>query len=222
MPKNIAAFFDFDNTLLAGDSGKIGFKYMWKEGYASTPFVLKLLFYNQLFKRHRITTERMAHLCLEFYKGQEYQMFLDGADEYYEELIRPRISPNISARLEDHRKQGHLIVILSALVCYLLEPVKKDLGIDCVRCTKLEVGPGGILTGRADGPVCEGEQKAVEARKLAEERDLDLSRSFAYGDHLSDLPMLEAVGHPFLVEPDPVVTAIARRRGWPILTHRAE
>jgi phosphoserine phosphatase len=103
---------------------------------------------------------------------------------------------------------------------YLLEPVAEDLGFHHLLCTDLEIGPDGLLTGRAKGPLCLDSTKRVLAEKLAEEANIDLSSSYAYGNHQSDLPLLELVGHPYVVEPTGPLKNEAIKNEWPILTYR--
>jgi len=87
-------------------------------------------------------------------------------------------------------------------------------------CTDLEVGADGLLTGKAKGPLCLDSTKRVLAEKLAEEANIDLSSSYAYGNHQSDLPLLELVGHPYVVEPTEPLKDVALENQWPILTYR--
>jgi len=110
--------------------------------------------------------------------------------------------------------------LISGSVRYLLEPVIKDLEFDYLLCTDLEVGPDGLMTGNPKGLVCVGHNKKKLTLKLAENIGLDLANSFAYGNHHSDLPLLEIVGHPHVVEPTQILKKVARQRSWPILTYR--
>lgn len=74
----------------------------------------------------------------------------------------------------------------------------------------------GRLTGRVDRPICYGPGKVEHARRWAADHGIDLGASWFYSDSRSDLPMLEAVGSPEVVNPDPRLGFVARRRGWPI------
>jgi phosphoserine phosphatase len=78
-----------------------------------------------------------------------------------------------------------------------------------------------VADGRYSGEVdfyCAGENKAIAVKQLAEQHDYDLSRCYAYSDSISDLPLLEAVGHPTVVNPDRALRKVAVQRGWPSLT----
>jgi phosphoserine phosphatase len=80
--------------------------------------------------------------------------------------------------------------------------------------TRYEVDEAGAFTGRFDGPFVYGPGKVEAMQAFAADHDIDLAQSYAYSDSLSDLPMLEAVGHAVVVNPDPALAAIAKREGW--------
>ncbi|MBN2054550.1 HAD-IB family hydrolase, partial [bacterium] len=159
----------------------------------------------------------IARLALSFYKGKPLQAFIDEAPELYDRWLKPNLCPVVLDRVEDHRRRGHLLVILSASVDYLMEIAAGDLGFDQVLCTRIEVDDHGMGTGRSAGPICIGPGKAAAARDLARELGIDLAASFAYGDHHSDRFMLAAVGHPIVVRPTGRLRILAGRRQWPIL-----
>ena len=99
----------------------------------------------------------------------------------------------------------------------MLESVVEDLGFDHLLCTDLEIGKDGLLTGRARGSLCIDRTKRTLAIQLAEAHHIDLSRSYAYGNHQSDIPLLELVGNPFVVEPTKPLRKVAMQRNWPVL-----
>src|SRR3954451_8901697 len=80
--------------------------------------------------------------------------------------------------------------------------------------TRYKIDAGGAFTGRFDGPFVYGPGKVEAMEAFAAEHRIDLAESYAYSDSLSDLPMLEAVGHAVVVNPDPALAAIAKREGW--------
>jgi HAD superfamily hydrolase (TIGR01490 family) len=112
-----------------------------------------------------------------------------------------------------HAAAGDLVVLLSGSFPACVDPVARSIGADVALCTRPEVVDG-RLTGRVAVPMI-GEAKAQAARRLAAQHGADLSQAHAYGDHVSDLPLLEVVGHPVVVGDDPVLNRHARRRAWP-------
>lgn len=215
-----AAFFDFDQTLLEKESGEIGLKMMKERGELSLGFMLKALAAGWLFRRDLITDEFLSRVLLKFYCGRRLDDFEAMADDFYDQYLRPWLAPNLLARLNEHKQKGHVLVLISGGIRYWLEPVVKDLGFDHLLCTDLEVGADGLLTGRARGEICLDRIKRDQALRLAAEHDIDLSRSYAYGNHHSDLALLNLVGRPFAVEPTPVLARTARKKGWPILAYK--
>jgi HAD superfamily hydrolase (TIGR01490 family) len=183
-------------------------------------FILKVMAANFFYKRHWMSDERIAAIMLKFYHKKRLEEFQQGAAAFYQEQLKPRLAPNILKRVEQHHQEGHVLVLISGSVRYLLEPVAEDLGFDHLLCTDLEVGPDGLLTGKAKGPLCLDSTKRVLSEKLAEEAHIDLASSYAYGNHQSDLPLLELVGHPYAVEPTEPLKNVALKNGWPMLKFR--
>ena len=93
----------------------------------------------------------------------------------------------------------------------------KQVGIEHVLCTQLEV-ESGQLTGRLAAPLCYGRGKVDCALDWAKPRGVELTESIFYTDSVTDLPMLEEVGEPRVINPDPRLERVARQRGWSIET----
>jgi HAD superfamily hydrolase (TIGR01490 family) len=217
---SIGAFFDFDQTLLDTESSRLGFKYLWERRLISAGFLAKVMASNFLYKRHWMSDETIAAMMLKFYQNKRLEEFHKGAPAFYQEQLKPRLAPNILKRVKYHREQGHVLVLISGSIRYLLEPVAKDLGFHHLLCTELEEGSDGLLTGKAKGPLCLDGTKRVLAAKLAQEANIDLLSSYAYGNHQSDIPLLESVGYPHAVEPTEPLRKVAMKRNWPVLTYR--
>jgi HAD superfamily hydrolase (TIGR01490 family) len=218
--KTIGAFFDFDRTLIDVESPKLGIRYLWDRGYVSLSYVVKIIAAHFFYEHNMISDESMARMLISFYRGKSLDVFEAGSPTYYEEIIKPHLAPNILAKVKMHKELGHLLVLISASLKYLLKPVAQDLGFHHLLCSDLEVGADGLLTGRTIGPICSDKYKRTFARRLAEESNMDLGASYAYGDHHADIPLLELVGHPTAVEPTEKLRKVALERGWPILGYR--
>jgi HAD superfamily hydrolase (TIGR01490 family) len=218
--RKIAAFFDFDKTLLAVESGRLGIQWLWDRRMVPLGYILKIQMANFFYQRHLLSDERMVRILLTFYKKRRFLDFQKGAQDFYREYLRPHLAPRILSRVHFHKNEGHQLVLISGSVRYLLEPVIEDLEFDYLLCTDLEIGPDGLMTGKPKGLVCVDQNKKKLTLKLAENIGLDLANSFAYGDHHSDLPLLETVGKPYVVEPTHILKKVARQRSWPILTFR--
>lgn len=216
----VGAFFDFDRTLIDVDSPSLGIRYLWEKGLISLPYIIKVMAFNVFYQRHLISDDLMARVLISFYRNKPFAPFDAGSEEYYEEVIKPHLALNIVECVKGHKDQGHMLVLISAGLRYLLKPVASDLGFDHLVCTDLEVRPDGILTGRTVGPICTDSHKRDLAKRLADATGMDLPASYAYGNHQADIPLLELVGHPHAVEPTEQLRKTAMERGWPILSFR--
>jgi HAD superfamily hydrolase (TIGR01490 family) len=220
MAERIGAFFDFDETLLDTESSRLGIKYLWERRLVSRAFILKAFVAGFLFNRHWITDEQTAKILLRLYRNRRLVEFTDGSEAFYRGILKPRLAPKILAKVYDHKDQGHSLVLISGSLRYMLEPVVRDLGFEHLLCTDLETGVNGLLTGKPKGPLCLDTTKRHLATELAQRSGIDLERSYAYGNHQADLPLLELVGFPHAVEPSRSLLKVAVARKWPILAYR--
>ena len=216
---NIAAFFDFDETLISVNSSKIGFKWLYEHGMLSRAFILKVMIAVFLNRRNIISEKRMADVMITFYKDKKLADFKAGASEFYFDYLKPHLAPKIVEKLEFHREKGHILVIVSGSIRYYLEPAAKDLGIQHLVCTDLEENSNGLLTGKAKGQVCIGNHKKELTLKLVNKLMIDLENSYAYGDNQADIPLLKLVGNPVAVEPSATLKKVAQKNNWPILNY---
>jgi len=130
--------------------------------------------------------------------------------------ILPRIYPQMLRVAYEHQDAGRAVYICTAAAHELAEALAYVLAFDGGIGARSEIRDG-VYTGRPFGPFTYREGKAQAIRQLAEEQGIDLSASWAYSDSESDLPMLRAVGHPVVVNPDAELARIAREEGWEVL-----
>ena len=220
LKNQIGAFFDFDETLLQVPSGRLGIQWLWDRRMVPLGYILKIKAANFFYQRRMLSDVRMVTILLTFYKKKRLSDFENGAEKFYSEYLKPHLAPNIVSRVNFHKNKGHVLVLISGSVRYMLEPVIKDLDFDHLLCTDLEVGRDGFMTGKPKGPVCVDQNKKRLTLKLAKNIGLDLGKSYAYGNHQSDLPLLELVGHPHVVEPSTLLAKVAHQKSWPILSYR--
>lgn len=216
----IGAFFDFDETLLQVASGRLGIQWLWDRRMVPLGYILKIYLANFFYKCHLLSDEHMVRTLLTFYKKKRLTDFEKGAEDFYREYLKPHLAPRILSRVNFHKNENHLLILISGSVRYMLEPVTKDLKFDHLLCTDLEVDGDGLMTGKPKGLVCVEQNKKRLTLKLAENIGLDLGKSYAYANHQSDLPLLETVGHPHVVEPNTILEKVAHQRSWPILTFK--
>lgn len=147
------------------------------------------------------------------YDGAPVDEVRELAREAFNELILPNAFPAALRRVREHRAAGHRVVFLTGALDFTiasLEPLA-----DVIAAARLRVEDG-RYTGELEEIPYAGDARAAYLRRLARELGADLSASYAYGDSLSDLPMLESVGHPVVVNPDPRLRRVARDRRWPV------
>ena len=135
--------------------------------------------------------------------------------EAMEPVLRPLVYAEPLRLVERHREEGERVYVVSATLQEIVEAIAADLGFDGALGTVCEVRDG-RYTGRALRAL-HAEAKAEGLRELAESEGFDLSACTAYSDSHTDLPFLEAVGHPVAVNPDRELRRAARDRGWPVL-----
>jgi len=128
--------------------------------------------------------------------------------------ILPRVFPQMLDEVYAHQDAGRATFIVSAAGNGVVESLAHVLGMEGGIGTRYEVDDEGNFTGRFDGPFVYGPGKVEAMEAFAAAHDIDLGESYAYSDSLSDLPMLRAVGHPVVVNPDPPLAEIAREEGW--------
>jgi alcohol-forming fatty acyl-CoA reductase len=136
------------------------------------------------------------------------------ADTYYREHIKPKIFPQALERLKAFRQQGIRVVLVTGGLELFMQLLARDVEADCIAPTLEE--RDGVFTGQLTTEPLTGSHKTAAIRRHAAAHQVNLEQSYALGDALGDLPMLEAVGHPIAVNPDRRLAQLAVARGWPI------
>jgi len=211
----IGAFFDVDGTLLSGFSG-IAF---WRDRLLSGQMSASDLSENLLawvgFQRGQIGFSGILTAWSSMLRGTPEQELVDTGGRLFEEELAALVFPESRALVAAHLRRGHTVAIVSAATRYQIEPLARDLGIERVLCTRLEVDDEGRFTGQYLRPACWGDGKADAVRALAAEEGLDLAQSYFYSDAAEDLPLFEIVGRPRPTNPDARLARIAEKRAWP-------
>ncbi|HLM77412.1 MAG TPA: HAD-IB family hydrolase [Rubrobacteraceae bacterium] len=212
----VAAVFDVDGTLL--DSNVVSY-YAWMRMQElptalrplwAAAFVVRVPYYWLLDKISRAHFNRVFY---KNYKGWKPARARVLAKKSFSGYALKRLYPEAIETLKAHKSAGHRIVLLSGALDFVLEPFE-DLADDVLAARLKE--ENGVYTGELSGGPVAGQPRARMFASFARRRNLDLSRSYAYADSISDLPMLEAVGTPVVVNPDARLRAAAKERGWQI------
>jgi putative phosphoserine phosphatase/1-acylglycerol-3-phosphate O-acyltransferase len=148
-------------------------------------------------------------------RGTAEQELVKTGERLFDSELAALVYPESRALVTAHLRRGHTVAIVSAATRYQVEPLARDLGIEHVLCTRLEV-EGEKFTGRYISPPCWGEGKASAVQELAMRDGVDLSESYFYSDAAEDLPLFEIVGKPRPTNPDARLSRIAEHRAWPV------
>ncbi|MGA8850159.1 MAG: HAD-IB family hydrolase [Aeromicrobium sp.] len=213
-----AAFFDLDKTIIARSSTLAFSKPFFHGGLLTRRAVLRSAYANFMFAvsgADHDQLEKMRAYLTEMVAGWDVETVRQVVSETLHTIIDPLVFDEAVRLIEDHQAAGRDVVIVSASGTEVVEPIGAMLGVDHVIATTL-VETQGKYTGEVDF-YAYGPHKATAMQKLAEELGYDLAASYAYSDSETDAPMLEAVGHPFAVNPDKTLRALSTANEWPIL-----
>ncbi len=211
---HIAAFFDLDRTLIDDFSVKQFMRSRIMSGKSSPKEFLTQFAAILVYASGNRDFERLTSISSKGIKGLKEQEFIDLGEEVYLEHLAGTIYPESRALVDSHLAKGHKVAIISAATPYQVDPIARDLGINDVFCTRMEV-KNGKFTGEVE-EMCWGEGKANAAREFAEKHNIDLSKSYFYTDSIDDYPLLEIVGHPQAVNPDKELSQRAFENNWQI------
>lgn len=215
--RKIAAFFDLDRTLIRVNSGTLYVKYAFRHGRISLWTALQGFWYLSLYHFSLVDMDRVLKKAIESYRGDPDQSLRDSTYRWFAQEVVQHLQPGAEVALARHRALGHPCVLLTSSSCYAAEYARQVWSLDDWLANRFALDEEGRLTGDFDGPLCHGEGKVIWAERWAKEHGVDLDGSFFYTDSLTDLPMLERVKNPRVVNPDPRLRREATRRGWVIL-----
>jgi putative phosphoserine phosphatase/1-acylglycerol-3-phosphate O-acyltransferase len=157
----------------------------------------------------------MMTIASQYLRGISEEDYLEFAEKLYTKHIAKLIYPETRALIEAHLKKGHTVALVTAATPYQVMPAARDLGIEHVKCSNLEIIDG-KFTGSVVKPTCYGMGKVDAAEQLAEQHDVDISQSYFYSDSDEDIQLLEFVGNPRPLNPNKRLRRIASGRGWPV------
>lgn len=210
-----AAFFDMDRTLVRVNTGQLYLRWRRERGQARLRDVLRVSGWMLQYMLGVVDAPRVTALALQSLVGLDEEAFRAECVEWYAARVREHVTAAARAAVEARRRAGFVPVVLSASTPYAIAPLAGDLDIAHVLCTRLTVREG-RFTGAYEEPLAYGYGKVVVAERWAETHGIDLAASTFYTDSVSDLPMLERVGEPRIVNPDPRLRVRALVRGWPV------
>lgn len=211
----VAAFFDFDKTIIAGYSVQAFLTEQIRSGKMS-PAEFRLQAAAAIkYARKDIGFSDFVAATAQSLRGQAEFTAEEFGEHVYRKKVAGSIYPEARALVEAHKAMGHEVVIVSSATKYQIEPAARELGIDHVLCTNLVVKKG-VFTGDVVSPTCFGEGKRIAADAYCADNEAVMADSYFYSDSDDDLALLEAVGKPCAVNANEKLKSVARQRHWPV------
>ncbi|ABW15479.1 HAD-IB family hydrolase [Frankia sp. Mgl5] len=221
--ESAAAFFDVDNTMMAGAS-----IFYFARGLAARDFfdsrdLLKFGWQHVSYRLRGLEDPNgmrdAREAALAFVAGRSVTDIVRYGEEIYDERMAQQIYSGTHALAQQHLDAGQRVWLVTATPVELASIIARRLSLTGALGTVSEVADG-KYTGHLVGEPLHGPAKGAAVQALAEREGLDLSRCWAYSDSVNDLPMLSLVGHPVAINPDPDLRAVAKERGWLIKDFR--
>lgn len=214
-----AAFFDLDRTLVRVNTGPLYVKWRVRQKKMGLREMARVSWWTLQYTFGVLDAQAASRAAVASMAGIAEDDFRRECAEWVEAEVLGLVTQAAKDELARRKDEGRVCALLTTTSPYVADPVARHLDVPHVLSSRMKV-EGGRFTGEVES-LCYGAGKVERARAWAEASGVDLAASAFYTDSVSDLPMLEAVGEPYVVNPDPRLTRIARRRGWPIYTWSA-
>src|SRR4029453_15867949 len=211
----VGAFFDMDKTLIAENSGALFMRWRYEQGQLSGWDLASGLAAYLRYKVGVLDIRAWTADAMQQFAGESERALSREALGWFEERVAPTIYPEAERIVGQHLAQGHVVAIVSGATKYVVKPLAARLGVKHILYTRLEVEHA-PFPARVIEPICFEEGKIYWLQQLVEEQGIELAKSWFYTDSVTDLPLLELVGHPVVTHPDPRLYRIAVRRHWPV------
>jgi putative phosphoserine phosphatase/1-acylglycerol-3-phosphate O-acyltransferase len=211
----IGAFFDMDKTILSDNSATLYMRYRYERGELSKRDLMRGLGAYLKYKMGLLDIRSWTQDMMLQFSGQSEEQLAKDAIAWVESDVVETIYPEAERLVDEHLAESHVVAIVSGATAFVVRPIAAQLGIEHILYTRLEV-ENGLFTGRVIEPICFEEGKIYWLQQFIDEHEIDLAKSYFYTDSISDLPLLDLVGHPVATNPDPVLYRTAVKRRWPV------
>ena len=214
------AIFDLDNTLLGGDSDHAWGEFLCEKGIVDSDEYSRAndYFYEQ-YKNGGLDIFEFLEFALKPLAQLDREQLNELHNQFMQEKIAPIMLPKAKELLENHRKQGDYLLIITATNRFVTGPIADALGVDEIIATDPEEVDG-QYTGKVAGIPCFQDGKVTRLNAWLESNEHSLEESYFYSDSHNDLPLLELVTYPVAVNPDETLEAHANEKLWPVLDLR--
>lgn len=214
------AIFDLDNTLIAGDSDHLWGEFLCDHGIVDgDEFRGRNAQFYADYRRGELDILAYLDFVLAPLAGRTPASLAELQQAFVDERIRPILLPAADALIASHRDRGHRLLIITATNEFVTRPIARLLGIEELLGCGVELQDG-VFTGRATGTLTYREGKVQRLREWLAIENEELDGAWFYSDSHNDLPLLEQVANPVLVDPDEILAGVGGERGWPRLSLR--
>jgi HAD superfamily hydrolase (TIGR01490 family) len=216
------AIFDLDNTLLGGDSDYLWGRFLIEQGIVDAVHYEREnnRFYDE-YRAGQLDIHEFLRFSLAPLAGRDPETLNAWHKRFMAEKIRPIILPRARELLQQHRRQGDYLLIITATNRFVTGPIAGELGVDDMLATEAAMENGRYTGEVADIP-CFQQGKVQRLEKWLAGNGMNLEGSWFYSDSHNDLPLLELVTHPVAVDADETLSDHARQKGWPQISLRDE
>lgn len=203
-----------DRTLIRRDSASLYVRYQRDIGEANWRDGLQVGWWLLQYTLGIVNADRVAEEALRAFRGKREAWMIESCDKWFQDYVLEHVCAAGRQAVERHRALGEVVAIVTGATPYAARPLARELGIDHVVCTELEIDAAGCFTGRVSPPLCYGIGKIARLAAIAECEGFALEDATFYSDSITDLPLLERVATPIVVNPDTRLRRVAERRGW--------
>jgi HAD superfamily hydrolase (TIGR01490 family) len=211
-----AALFDMDRTLVRRETASLYVRYQRSIGEATWRDSARVLFWVTQYTLGVIDAPAVAAKAMRQLAGMPETVMAARCDDWFRTWVEPHVADLGRAAVAFHKQRGDVLAIVTGATTYAARPLARRLGIDHVVSSELEVDAQGRFTGRVVDPLCYGHGKVERAERLAKTLGFSIAEASFYSDSYTDLPLLERVAEPIIVNPDARLRRVAQRRGWRI------
>jgi putative phosphoserine phosphatase / 1-acylglycerol-3-phosphate O-acyltransferase len=209
-------FFDIDRTITRVISGKALAIGAYRRKLMSWSDLIKAIYISVAYRLNLKDPVSLIDDMVGWVKGMPEKTMEELCTDVFLKELLPSINSEARSEIKDHKNKNAKLIILSSSLIPVCREVANNLGMDDVICSCLESDKG-YLTGRAKGPLCFGEEKAVRLIEYCKKNNNRLSDAWYYGDAISDIYALNTVGNPVCVNPDRQLRKAALTKGWKIV-----
>lgn len=203
-----------DRTLVRKETASLFVRYQREIGEARRRDMMRVAYWVAQYTLGIIDAQVVAERAARSLEGTPEAALAARCDDWFRRFVEPHVADLGRRAVERHRALGDVLAIVTGASPYAARPLARRLEIPHVVASELELDARGVFTGRFAPPLCYGKGKVERARKLAAELGFTLEEATFYSDSYTDLPLLELVAEPVVVNPDPRLARVAKERRW--------